>query len=187
MSFTEEQTNYFRYIQETIIPLYKAKGNDKIITPTTNLEWNLKKLLGQIAGETLDVQSYVQRTKYDFTAIYEGLKEGEEGRDFAKDVLEKIDGFFGIPPLEKADLKVILGEKLAKAGEKLDWQRSVVDLLKLLGRDSSFAARKKYAVALGFPEEKISQVPSAEFNIWLHGALLNAIAYNSGEVPVYIA
>lgn len=62
-----------------------------------------------------------------------------------------------------------------------------MDLLKLLGKDSSQTARHRYAVSLGFPEDKISQMPSSEFNTWLHGQLLGLMASNGGSLPAHVA
>jgi len=41
------------------------------------------------------------------------------------------------------DVNAILNELAAKSSEKLDWRTSIVDLLKLVGMDSSLAARKE--------------------------------------------
>jgi len=47
-------------------------------------------------------------------------------------------------------------EKLAAIDpQKLNWKVSIVDLLKLLGLENSFAARKELAVELGCPSEKM--------------------------------
>jgi hypothetical protein len=73
-------------------------------------------------------------------------------------------------------------EKLAAANpEKLDWKKSIVDLLKLLGIDSSYAARKELAVELGCPPDKMDD--SAEMNVWLHKTVLQKIADNGGNIP----
>jgi pyocin large subunit-like protein len=73
-------------------------------------------------------------------------------------------------------------EALAKANpEKLNWKTSIVDLLKLLGLDSSFAARKELAVELGIPAEKLAD--SAAMNIWLHKTVLQKLADNGGNIP----
>ncbi len=85
------------------------------------------------------------------------------------------------------DVKAILNAKADAAGEKLAWKTSVVDLLKLLGKDSDQAARHRYAVALGFPEDQIGKMPSNEFNTWLHGQLMSVLAHNSGALPSNIA
>lgn len=73
-------------------------------------------------------------------------------------------------------------EGLAKASaEKLNWKVSIVDLLKLLGLDSSFAARKALATELGCPADKMGD--SAQMNMWLHKTVLQKIAANGGNVP----
>ena len=65
--------------------------------------------------------------------------------------------------------------------EKLNWKVSIVDLLKLLGLDSSFAARKALATELGCPAEKMGD--SAQMNMWLHKTVLQKIAANGGYIP----
>ena len=65
--------------------------------------------------------------------------------------------------------------------EKLNWKTSIVDLLKLLGIDSSLAARKELATELGCPPAKMSD--SAQMNMWLHKAVLKRLAENGGNVP----
>jgi hypothetical protein len=73
-------------------------------------------------------------------------------------------------------------EKLAAANpEKLNWKVSIVDLLKLLGIDSSLAARKELATELGCPADKMGD--SAAMNMWLHKTVLKKIADNGGNVP----
>jgi len=70
----------------------------------------------------------------------------------------------------------------AKHPEKLNWQVSIVDLLKLLGLDSSLGARKELAGELGCPAEKMGD--SAQMNMWLHKTVLQKLADNGGNVPV---
>ena len=65
--------------------------------------------------------------------------------------------------------------------QKLNWKTSIVDLLKLLDIDSSYAARKELAVELGCPAEKMGD--SAQMNMWLHKTVLKRIAENGGNVP----
>lgn len=73
-------------------------------------------------------------------------------------------------------------EALAKANpQKLNWKVSIVDLLKLLDLDSSFAERKDLAIELGCPVEKMKS--SAQMNMWLHKAVLRKLAENGGNIP----
>ena len=69
----------------------------------------------------------------------------------------------------------------AKHAEKLNWKVSIVDLLKLLGLDSSLGARKELATELGCPADKMDD--SAQMNLWLHKAVLKRLAENGGNVP----
>ena len=73
-------------------------------------------------------------------------------------------------------------EKLAAANpQKLNWRTSIVDMLKLLGIDSSLTARKNLAVELGCPADKLGD--SAQMNTWLHRQVLEKLAENGGNVP----
>ena len=84
-------------------------------------------------------------------------------------------------PIEIVDVVAQL-EKLAAANpQKLNWKVSIVDLLKLLDIDSSFAARKELAVELGCPADLMGD--SAKMNMWLHKTVLKKIADNGGNVP----
>ena len=79
------------------------------------------------------------------------------------------------------DVVAQLEKRAAANSEKLNWRTSIVDLLKLLDIDSSFAARKELAVELGCPQELMSD--SAKMNMWLHKTVLSRIAANGGNVP----
>ena len=73
-------------------------------------------------------------------------------------------------------------EKLAASNpQKLNWRTSIVDMLKLLGMDSSLTARKNLAVELGCPADKLAD--SAQMNTWLHKQVLEKLAANGGNVP----
>lgn len=69
----------------------------------------------------------------------------------------------------------------AKSPEKLNWRTSIVDLMKLLGLDSSFAARKELATELACPADKMAD--SAQMNMWLHKTVLQKLADNGGNIP----
>ena len=66
------------------------------------------------------------------------------------------------------------------AGKDLNWRSSIVDLMKLLGIDSSLANRKELAQELGYTGDLDG---SAEMNIWLHKATMRELAANGGKVP----
>ena len=62
----------------------------------------------------------------------------------------------------------------------LNWKTSIVDLMKLLGIDSSLDNRKALAQELGYTGELNG---SAEMNIWLHKATMRELAANGGKIP----
>jgi len=86
-------------------------------------------------------------------------------------------------PTQVVDVDKLLAEMAGKNPEKLDWKKSIVDLLKLLGLESSFAARKTLALELGYSQADIDKKGSAEMNIWLHKQVIKKIAENGGKVP----
>ncbi len=87
----------------------------------------------------------------------------------------------GPAPIAVVDVVAKLEELAAANPQKLNWKVSIVDLLKLLGLDSSFAARKELAVELGCPAEKMGD--SAQMNMWLHRTVLQKLAENGGNIP----
>jgi hypothetical protein len=93
-------------------------------------------------------------------------------------------GATGAPPpkpVAVVDVVAQLEQRAAANPQKLNWRTSIVDLLKLLEIDSSFAARKELATELGCPAELMGD--SAKMNIWLHKTVLAQIAANGGNVP----
>jgi hypothetical protein len=87
------------------------------------------------------------------------------------------------PPVAISVVDVVAKlEALAAANpQKLNWKVSIVDLLKLLDLDSSFAARKELAVELGCPADAMGD--SATMNMWLHKTVLKKLAENGGNIP----
>ena len=79
------------------------------------------------------------------------------------------------------DVTAKLESLAAASSQKLNWKTSIVDLLKLLGLDSSLGARKELATELGCPADKMSD--SAQMNMWLHKTVLRKLAENGGNVP----
>jgi hypothetical protein len=73
-------------------------------------------------------------------------------------------------------------EALGSKNPGLDWKVSIVDMLKLLGMDSSLNARKELANELGCPTDLIGG-DYAKMNVWLHDAVLKKIAENGGNIP----
>jgi len=84
-------------------------------------------------------------------------------------------------PVAMVDVVAQLEQRAAANPQKLNWRTSIVDLLKLLDIDSSFAARKELATELGCPAELMGD--SAKMNMWLHKTVLARIAANGGNIP----
>ena len=78
------------------------------------------------------------------------------------------------------DVEQMLDGMATKSPEKLNWKTSIVDLMKLLGLDSSFGARKELAKELNYTGDTND---SASMNIWLHRQVMNKVAANGGKVP----
>lgn len=81
------------------------------------------------------------------------------------------------------DVEANLAAMAKGNSEDLDWKRSIVDLLKLVGMDSSFGARKELALELGYSQADIDSKGSAEMNMWLHKQVMKKFAENGGKVP----
>lgn len=79
--------------------------------------------------------------------------------------------------LNRVDVAAELEKLKAESKEDLDWRRSIVDLMKLTGLDSSYSNRKQMAIELGYPEGDIESRGSAEMNMWLHKKVLQQLAY----------
>ncbi|MDO9413358.1 MAG: DUF3597 domain-containing protein [Pseudolabrys sp.] len=86
----------------------------------------------------------------------------------------------GPTPLSDVDVAKVMSDLASKNKEKLDWKKSIVDLMKLLGLDSSIGARKELATELGY---KGDMSDSASMNIWLHKQVMTKLAANGGTVP----
>jgi hypothetical protein len=86
----------------------------------------------------------------------------------------------GPTPLSDVDVAKVMSDLAAKSKEKLDWKKSIVDLMKLLGLDSSLEQRKLMADELGYSGDTND---SATMNVWLHKQVMQKLAENGGMVP----
>ncbi|AET94162.1 hypothetical protein BYI23_D006520 (plasmid) [Burkholderia sp. YI23] len=83
-------------------------------------------------------------------------------------------------PKQPVDVEAVLTQMQASHGEQLNWRTSIVDLMKLLGLDSSLSARKELATELHYSG---NTEDSAAMNIWLHKQVMQKLADNGGKVP----
>ncbi|GJH04103.1 DUF3597 domain-containing protein [Paraburkholderia terrae] len=82
--------------------------------------------------------------------------------------------------LADVDVAAVMDQLAAANPQKLDWRRSIVDLMKLLDVDSSLEHRKQLAGELKYGGDTND---SASMNIWLHKQLMTALAANGGKRP----
>lgn len=82
--------------------------------------------------------------------------------------------------IQNVDVGGILDFMNDQRDQKLNWRNSIVDLMKLLGFESSLAERKQLADELGYTGDKSD---SAAMNIWLHKQVLQKIRDNGGQIP----
>jgi hypothetical protein len=81
---------------------------------------------------------------------------------------------------QPVDVEATLNGLAAKSPQKLNWQQSIVDLMKLLGLDSSMQNRTALAKELGYRGDASD---STTMNIWLHKQVMNKLAESGGKVP----
>ena len=78
------------------------------------------------------------------------------------------------------DVAAIMDKLASQSKEKLDWRRSIVDMMKLLNLDSSMGARKRLAEELHYTGNVND---SASMNVWLHKQVMIKLVENGGHVP----
>ena len=80
-------------------------------------------------------------------------------------------------PMTNVDVEARLASMAE--GKDLNWRSSIVDLMKLLDIDPSYANRKELAGEMG----RTDYEGSAEDNVWLHRQVMRELAANGGKVP----
>ena len=85
-----------------------------------------------------------------------------------------------VAPAPEVDVAGILDFMNDQRAQKLNWRTSIVDLMKLVGLESSLSERKELADELGYTGDKSD---SASMNIWLHKQVIQKIRDNGGQLP----
>ncbi|HJY88973.1 MAG TPA: DUF3597 domain-containing protein [Candidatus Acidoferrum sp.] len=85
-----------------------------------------------------------------------------------------------VAPPSQVDVEAVLSKLASQNKEKLDWSKSIVDLMKLLNLDSSLSARQGLAKELHYTGDVAN---SAAINMWLHKQVMIKLAENGGKVP----
>jgi len=83
-------------------------------------------------------------------------------------------------PMSRADVEAMIAKLADEQDEDLNWEESIVDLMKLPKLDSSLAARKQLAKELGYTGALDG---SAAMNVWLHQQVMTKLAEGGGKVP----
>ena len=81
------------------------------------------------------------------------------------------------PPV---DVEAVLNGLAARNPQKLNWHQSIVDLMKLIGLDSSLQNRTALAKELGYRGDAVD---SASMNLWLHRQVMAKLAESGGKIP----
>lgn len=79
---------------------------------------------------------------------------------------------------QRVDYVTVLDDRQERRKERMNWRKSVVDLLKLIFKPSSMAARNKMADDLGYDGPD----GSYERNLWLHSRVQRGLS--TGEIPL---
>ncbi len=85
-----------------------------------------------------------------------------------------------VPAMNPFDVNAQLTALASANSQELQWQTSIVDLMKLVGIDSSLQARQALAQELHYAGD-VSD--SAKMNMWLHAEVMKRLAANGGQVP----
>jgi Domain of unknown function (DUF3597) len=81
---------------------------------------------------------------------------------------------------QPVNIEAVLDQLNGTQAQKLNWRTSIVDLMKLVGVDSSLQHRQELAKELGYTGNSND---SAAMNIWLHKQVMQKLAANGGKVP----
>lgn len=76
------------------------------------------------------------------------------------------------PAVERVDMEKILDEMAAKNPQKLNWRTSIVDLMKLVGMESTLQERRELADEMGYTGDKGD---TAAMNTYLHKKLMERL------------
>ena len=80
--------------------------------------------------------------------------------------------------MERVDIEQVLDGM--PGSKQLNWRTSIVDLMKLVGMESSLQERKELADELGYTGDKSD---SAKMNMWLHKEGMKRMEQNGGTLP----
>lgn len=91
-----------------------------------------------------------------------------------------VSKIFGGNEPKTVNVAAVLDDMARESDQTLNWRASVVDLMKLLGMESSRVARITLAGELAYAGNREND---EEMNLWLHREIMRRIADNGGKVP----
>ena len=89
----------------------------------------------------------------------------------------------GTPPdatLTGEQIVAVLSSMAANNSQKLCWQTSIVDLMKLVGIDPRLSNRKQLAQELGYKGDTSN---SNAMDVWLHNAVMSKLSQRGDQAP----
>jgi hypothetical protein len=113
-------------------------------------------------------------------SIFGKIMDAIFGKAKAADAGTAGAGAGGGATMSQVDVEQVVSDLAKQKKEKLDWRKSIVDLMKVLDLDSSLKSRQALAKELGYTGDMND---SAKMNIWLHKQVMTKLAENGGKVP----
>ena len=114
------------------------------------------------------------------SAVVTPAAEAPDAAVLASAAVSAVPGAAPAAAAQSVDVEAVLTDMAAHSSQSLDWRHSIVDLMKLLGLDSSLGQREALAKELGYTGMSDG---SAAMNIWLHKQVMHELAENGGRVP----
>jgi len=117
--------------------------------------------------------------------IFSSIKDAIFGKAEAQEASEAAPApvAAGTPAHQEAESVTVVDVEATldamEGANALNWHTSIVDLMKLVGLDASYANRKELAGEMGDADYS----GTAEENIWMHKQVMIRLANNGGKVP----
>ena len=126
----------------------------------------------------LKVKYYLEGYPEPQTLIFD-LEQSSHREDIAWTAQERLFSK-AYAPTTAVNVDALLRKRASSIPKDLNWQESIVDLMKLLGLDSSLEARKQLAKRWGYEGELEG---SARMNLFLHREVIRRFIAAGGNVP----
>jgi hypothetical protein len=118
-------------------------------------------------------------------SIFDNIKQAIAGHAVAAasapDAQSRVHLHPGTPrdaTLTGEQIVAVLSSMAANNSQKLCWQTSIVDLMKLVGIDPRLSNRKELAQELGYKDETTN---STAMDVWLHSAVMSKLSQRGDQ------